>query len=326
MKKIRGTKPVRLAAVLMTLVLLVTLALPYAAAMYAERIAHIAGNLTGQAHTDLDNLFIHMMNESLPVGSIYMTTKITTAKDMMDRYGGKWVAWGQGRVPLGVDEDDPDFATPEKTGGNLFHSRSATIPLGGLTVNGSIGLTADGDIAIKGGGIGLTAGSASVEGSQQYSGSTSLDMTMMPSHTHGHTMWHTTNTHYAGNGATNTSKGFSHGNDTGSQTAWYSDPAQTGYRTNWWVQINSRANQTGSAFSVYYQVDITDITKFTFSYPTPTAKYNLPTYTHNRQTVNNIDLKTVSTGSASADYTDKTIQPYITCYMYKRLELAKLTP
>ena len=31
--------------------------------------------------------------------------------------GGTWVAWGAGKVPVGVDTTDTDFATVEKTGG-----------------------------------------------------------------------------------------------------------------------------------------------------------------------------------------------------------------
>ena len=33
-------------------------------------------------------------------------------------FGGTWVRWGNGRVPIGVDTGDSDFNTVEKTGGN----------------------------------------------------------------------------------------------------------------------------------------------------------------------------------------------------------------
>ena len=50
-----------------------------------------------------------------PVGSIYMTTE----KDVNPStfLGGTWERWGQGRVPVGVDANDADFATVEKVGG-----------------------------------------------------------------------------------------------------------------------------------------------------------------------------------------------------------------
>ena len=35
--------------------------------------------------------------------------------------GGTWVAWGAGKVPVGVDTTDTDFATVEKMGGEKEH-------------------------------------------------------------------------------------------------------------------------------------------------------------------------------------------------------------
>lgn len=52
-----------------------------------------------------------------PVGSIYMTVTDNTAAKVKARFGGTWVAWGSGRVPVGVDSDDTNFSTVEKTGG-----------------------------------------------------------------------------------------------------------------------------------------------------------------------------------------------------------------
>lgn len=37
-------------------------------------------------------------------------------------YGGTWVAWGKGKVPVGVDTSDSDFNTVEKTGGEKEHT------------------------------------------------------------------------------------------------------------------------------------------------------------------------------------------------------------
>lgn len=33
---------------------------------------------------------------------------------------GTWVAWGSGRVPVGVDTSDTDFDTAEKVGGSKY--------------------------------------------------------------------------------------------------------------------------------------------------------------------------------------------------------------
>ena len=49
-----------------------------------------------------------------PVGSIRMTTSTEGATTFL---GGTWVLWGEGKVPVGVDTNDNDFKTVEKTGG-----------------------------------------------------------------------------------------------------------------------------------------------------------------------------------------------------------------
>ena len=49
-----------------------------------------------------------------PVGSIYMSVKNSNPSTY---FGGTWVAWGTGRVPVGVNTNDTNFATVEKTGG-----------------------------------------------------------------------------------------------------------------------------------------------------------------------------------------------------------------
>ena len=49
-----------------------------------------------------------------PVGSIYMSVKNTNPSTY---FGGTWVAWGTGRVPVGINANDTNFATVEKTGG-----------------------------------------------------------------------------------------------------------------------------------------------------------------------------------------------------------------
>lgn len=54
-----------------------------------------------------------------PVGSIYMSVNDTNPAAFL---GGTWVRWGQGRVPVGVNENDSDFETPEKEGGDIAHN------------------------------------------------------------------------------------------------------------------------------------------------------------------------------------------------------------
>lgn len=50
-----------------------------------------------------------------PVGSIYMSVNSTNPSTY---FGGTWVAWGSGRVPVGINTSDTNFSTVEKTGGS----------------------------------------------------------------------------------------------------------------------------------------------------------------------------------------------------------------
>ena len=57
-----------------------------------------------------------------PVGSIYMSATMSTVAQVQTAFGGTWVAWGAGRVPVGVDTSDSNFDTAEETGGEKTHT------------------------------------------------------------------------------------------------------------------------------------------------------------------------------------------------------------
>lgn len=67
--------------------------------------AHSSGGVT------LDKVY--------PVGSIYMSVNNTNPGTL---FGGTWVTWGAGRVPVGVNASDSDFSTVEKAGGEKTHT------------------------------------------------------------------------------------------------------------------------------------------------------------------------------------------------------------
>lgn len=52
-----------------------------------------------------------------PVGSLYFSTDPTNPSQI---FGGTWIAWGAGRVPVGVDTSQTEFNTVEKTGGSKY--------------------------------------------------------------------------------------------------------------------------------------------------------------------------------------------------------------
>jgi len=74
------------------------------------------------------DLWTFIRNLVYPVGSIYMSTDSTNPSA---RFGGTWVAWGSGKVPVGVNTSDTSFNTVEKTGGTkdsvvVTHNHTAT--------------------------------------------------------------------------------------------------------------------------------------------------------------------------------------------------------
>ena len=54
-----------------------------------------------------------------PIGSIYMT--IDSERNPAKMFGGKWERWGNGRVPVGVDETQAEFFLPNGFGGEKTH-------------------------------------------------------------------------------------------------------------------------------------------------------------------------------------------------------------
>lgn len=109
-----------------------------------KALAEVLDNATskaGQAQTDADkaqetatnalnkvnNLgslanmdFSALVNILYPVGSIKLTTSSANPSTYIT--GTTWVAWGSGRVPVGVNTEDTDFKTVEKTGGEKTHT------------------------------------------------------------------------------------------------------------------------------------------------------------------------------------------------------------
>lgn len=78
-------------------------------------------NIGGVTATDLT---ASVFSAIYPVGSIYMSATMNTADQVQAAFGGTWVAWGSGRVPVGVDTSQTEFDTVEETGGEKTHTLS----------------------------------------------------------------------------------------------------------------------------------------------------------------------------------------------------------
>ena len=68
-----------------------------------------------QLYTKNDGL----LNKIYPVGSIYMSVNDVSPEEFL---GGTWERWSQGRVPVGVDENDEDFEKPNLISGEKKHT------------------------------------------------------------------------------------------------------------------------------------------------------------------------------------------------------------
>ena len=87
----------------------------------------------------LDQRFQSMLGEMYPVGSIYFSVK---NENPSSKFGGTWVAWGSGRVPVGVNSSDGNFNSVEKTGGaSTVTLTTAQIPKHTHSVSGSTNST-----------------------------------------------------------------------------------------------------------------------------------------------------------------------------------------
>lgn len=76
----------------------------------AECLKGAYDNLNGK----ITQLNSGLLEKVYPIGSIYMSVNSTNPSEY---FGGTWVAWGSGRVPVGVNSSDSNFSTVEKTGG-----------------------------------------------------------------------------------------------------------------------------------------------------------------------------------------------------------------
>lgn len=71
------------------------------------------------------------------IGQIIMTAGLTTAASVAAIYGGTWVAWGAGRVPVGMGSNGTtNYTTVEATGGEEKHTlTNGEMPIHSITIS-----------------------------------------------------------------------------------------------------------------------------------------------------------------------------------------------
>lgn len=80
-----------------------------------EATLHTRGGTT----IDIGSVVTPVLAKVYPVGSIYMSVNSANPGTL---FGGTWVAWGTGRVPVAVDAGQTEFNSVEKTGGEKTHT------------------------------------------------------------------------------------------------------------------------------------------------------------------------------------------------------------
>ena len=90
---------------------------------FVKLIRSIAFNRkkTEEIHSAISKIDTFFIDRTYPVGSIYLSVNETNPAQY---FGGTWVAWGSGRVPVGVNASDENFDAVEKTGGSAAVSLS----------------------------------------------------------------------------------------------------------------------------------------------------------------------------------------------------------
>jgi microcystin-dependent protein len=212
-----------------------------------------------------------------PVGSIFMNTIATNPATIFGF--GTWVAWGTGRVPVGVDTGQSEFNTVEKTGGSKTHT---------------------------------------------------LSTDEMPAHTHtqnAHT--HTQNSHnHTQNAHTHTQNSHNHTQNAHTHTQPGHSHAMSGQGGYYGVAMMSSEGGVGRLVTTDSGVLIAEYygntgganpstysQKATNQSETATNQNTTPTNNSATATNNSTVATNQSSGNGSAH---NNLQPYITCYMWKR--------
>ena len=238
---------------------------------------------------DSSALFTSIFNSIYPVGSIYMSTLST---DPSTIFGGTWASWGNGRVPVGVDSSQTEFATAEKTGGEKSHALTAaempshthTGPSHSHTMGHTHDISAHShSISAHTHGIPRLSGTTADSGSHQHYLTYSQDMKVTAG----------TDNRVVANGTGEITPGkygtvanVANQNGDGTHSHTFSTPAST---------TDPAGNTTTSGTSLS---------------------------TGDSSNANTGSAGTGNTGSAGSGSAHNILQPYITCYMWKRLTLA----
>jgi len=318
MEKYLTARNIRRAIAAVTVLLLsLVVAVPLAHAEYIENVANVNTSLAGVTAAQADNLFIHLMNRMYPVGSVFMTTDIASDGDMTAVFGGTWEPWGQGKVPVGVGGSLPAgiMDGPANAGVTMAGS-TGSVALPGLT-SGGVSLVA------STGSVGWT-GSVAWTGSYEAKYDKELLVDEMPEHNHDVTLVTKGDSTRKGSSGTQyevgdygsggTAYGHDFDPDVDDLATW-----DSGKKT--FIHVKPTGGGVAFPLNTTFSLSGTDLNP---TINVRTGSFGTTSISGSQQDVSSYTL--TASGSGTVAVTDNTVQPYVTCYMYKRLTLASLNP
>lgn len=219
-----------------------------------------------------------LVNLIYPVGSIYMSVNSVNPSNLFA--GTSWEAWGSGKVPVGVNSSETEFSTVEKTGGikSVNLNHSHTVNSHSHTVNSHRHQVDSHSHTVNSHRHKVTSHSHTVN-SHNHIGTSGFDENAYYIHTvYGDTIIQTPNKGWSFNGATNGRAGAVRAGYTSSSAPGTSSSAP-------YTEYQSPGTNEAAPYTDYQSPGTSDAS------PGTDAKLGTA--------VNNL-------------------QPYITCYMWKR--------
>ncbi len=121
----------------------------------------------GNVQSAIDELYVaasaSFLDRMYPVGSIYISTSLSSTTAVANALGGTWESFGSGKTLVGVNTSDSDFSTVSKSGGSKSESYT---PAGSNS------------------GMAVTLNQVTLTHSGGAVGNHTLTISEMPSHTH----------------------------------------------------------------------------------------------------------------------------------------------
>ncbi len=230
-----------------------------------------------------ENLKTQLLNDTYPVGSIYMSTEDDTVEKVQDKFGGTWVKYSSGTTLVG--DDGTNYITNDSSKGS-GGSSTVTLSIANIPSHNH-SFTPKGSVSSSFSGSSVTTSSTNTNHSHSFSGSTS------------------------GNGITNTTYFLYYGGTAGQVVGTYDVIAGNNSSPPFSSVSAGSTNVKGAALAHYHN----------FSGTTGTMSANAShshTVTTSGSVSSNFSGTAGTTGSTGSGSSFNIQNPYTVVYMYKR--------